>query len=108
MISLPAPSTEDIKRFFSRTRVGENGCLIWVGERGYEYGIFAYQGVKTVAHRFAYLVQYGSIPEGKIIRHSNICKDGFCVEHSHLVPGTQRENMEDRKQRGWFLKQRRA
>lgn len=46
----------------------------------------------------AYILQWGSIPEGAVIRHT--CDESFCVNPLHLVSGSQKENMQDKVNRG--------
>jgi hypothetical protein len=43
---------------------------------------------------------YGEIPEGLLIRHSNDCTGRECVRPDHLTPGTQWDNMQDRRTAG--------
>lgn len=79
-------------------RSGE--CWIWKAyctKKG--YGIFGFGGHgKTVrAHRFAYVVTYGSIPSGKKILHT--CDNQPCVRPSHLFVGSQLENIIDREKK---------
>ena len=52
------------------------------------------------AHRVAYELTFGPIPEGLVICH--ICDRGECCNPMHMWAGTQQENMEDmiRKGRG--------
>jgi hypothetical protein len=45
----------------------------------------------TYAHRFAYSVLVGPIPDGLQIDH--LCRNEMCVNPEHLEPVTQRINM---------------
>ena len=47
--------------------------------------------VRVYAHRFAYEIAYGPIPEGKVIDH--ICGLESCVNPRHLQAITQRQNV---------------
>lgn len=68
-------------------------CWNWTGNKtGPEgYGRF-YPGGKTgvLAHRFAYQLLTGTIPEGLVIDH--LCRNRACVNPSHLEPVTHRVN----------------
>ncbi len=56
-------------------------------------------GKKTVAaHRIAYELENGPVPSAVVIRHR--CENPKCVRPSHLVTGTQRDNMQDMIRRG--------
>lgn len=77
----------------------ENGCRNWTGcLNSYGYGSFR-DGTKRVgAHRFAYKLKHGPIPQGLCVRHR--CDNRRCVEDSHLELGTNQDNVNDRMSRG--------
>lgn len=82
-----------VQRFLSKTERSATGCLLWTGAQSGGYGT-AWNGVKVIkAHRFAYEAWVGSIPDGLIVRHA--CDVPLCVEPTHLVLGTHRDNMRD-------------
>ena len=66
-------------------------CWIWNGQlNNFGYGLF-YNGNKvSVAHRFSYLINKGSIPDGLVIDHT--CGMKFCVNPCHLRLCTKAEN----------------
>ena len=50
------------------------------------------------AHRKAWELVNGPIPEGVKLRH--MCDNRACVEVTHLTPGTHQDNMDDMVERG--------
>ena len=75
------------------------GCWEWKGSRhSFGHGVLSFQGQRIGAHRAAYSVWVGPIPEGKEIRHK--CDNPPCINPAHLEPGTHAENMQDSAVRG--------
>jgi hypothetical protein len=70
-------------------------CWEWQGRKSDKgYGRFK----KTRAHRIAYTLVHGPIPEGLIVRHS--CDNPACCNPKHLLVGTHQDNMDDALERG--------
>lgn len=67
-------------------------CWNWTGGSYRGYGQFSI-GDKRVAraHRFAYEILVGKIPNGLVIDH--LCKNTLCVNPSHLESVTNGENV---------------
>jgi hypothetical protein len=90
--------TPEIVHDFIR-RVDKSGdCWIWMGVRDSSgYGKFSYHGKYLRAHRFSWELVNGPIPYGKLIRHA--CDNPVCVNPSHLLLGTFKENSDDKEVR---------
>lgn len=76
-------------RFWSKVdrSGGEDACWIWTAHRdGRGYGRFE----STAAHRVAYRISIGPIPQGLTIDH--LCRNKGCVNPAHLEPVTNAEN----------------
>lgn len=66
-------------------------CWLWTGAtRPTGYGQFWLNGQCIGAHRAAYLLLVGPIPEGLQLDH--LCRTPRCVNPAHLEPVTQLEN----------------
>ncbi len=68
------------------------GCLPWEGATTPKgYGRFWFGGRTAMAHRFAYELIHGPVPEGLVIDH--LCRVRHCVNAEHLEAVTPRENV---------------
>lgn len=82
-------------------RRGDSDCWLWRGGKGgtpeHVYGIFRLKaGGKTyTAHRFAYTLTNGEIPDGLEVDHT--CHQELCVNPAHLRLATGKQNKENRK-----------
>jgi hypothetical protein len=77
----------------------ESGCIPWRGTVGANgYGTLSVNNKHVYAHRIAYELFKEPIPEGFLVRHS--CDNRICVNHEHLLIGTDLENNRDRWERG--------
>ena len=93
------------ERFWSFVGDDPDKCWEWSGHRltqesTGEYGTFWADGKTVRAHRWAYEQFVGPIPEGLVVRHT--CDNPPCVRPSHLVVGTQKENIADSVRSGRF------
>ena len=79
-----------------------NGCLIShlkPNAKGYIYAsIGGRTGKRVRANRLVYKVYNGNLPDDILVRHT--CDRRDCIEHTHLIPGTQADNSQDMKDRG--------
>lgn len=74
------------------TGLVEGRCWVWttrLNDSG--YATFTDDGLQFRAHRFAYEMTLGPIPEGMQLDH--LCRTRHCVRPSHLEPVTHAENM---------------
>lgn len=86
-------------RFWSKVNVGgPNGCWLWTANRNkarHGYGQFDYaidgRQVTWRAHRLAYCLVRGDIPEGMGLDH--LCNNPPCVNPAHLEPTAHRDNV---------------
>jgi len=87
-------------RFWSKVdRRGDDECWPWTaGQNGDGYGLFYVDRSrpKELAHRFAYELLVGPIPEGLDIDH--VSESGCAMRHcmnalAHMEPVTRRENV---------------
>lgn len=72
-----------------------DSCWLWTGAKtGAGYGMIrevGHGGKMLMAHRVAYELLVGPIPEGLFLDH--LCRTPLCVNPAHLEPVTCRENM---------------
>lgn len=83
-------STAD--RFWYRVAVTP-GCWLWTGALNWDgYGCFnAGPEISSSAHRFAYRLLVGPVPDGLELDH--LCRTRNCVNPDHLEPVTHAENV---------------
>lgn len=98
----------DRRRFWKKVRVSRRtGCWNWTGAlRTWnrepwdgKYGAFWMNGRVHRAHKVAYRIMFGEVPEGKVLLHS--CDNRRCVNVlRHVRPGTQLQNVLDMVRKG--------
>lgn len=83
---------------------GELACWLWTastrdGGRSHQYGKHHDEnGRAQRAHRLAYELVHGPIPEGLVVMHT--CDTPRCINPGHLTLGTIRENTWDAIEKG--------
>lgn len=86
--------------FWNLVERGE-GCWLWKGALHRDgYGRFnrSRKGGMVIAHRYAWILANGAIPEGMDVLHS--CDNPPCCNPAHMRLGTHDENMMEKQIRG--------
>lgn len=87
-------------RFWSKVRTaGHSECWTWTSSRHYAgYGEIWWDGKRRKAHRIAWQLTYGLVPDGMLVCHH--CDNPPCCNPAHLFLGTNAANMADRNNKG--------
>ncbi|OZC50545.1 hypothetical protein CH289_16090 [Rhodococcus sp. RS1C4] len=85
-------SQTQAERFWSKVdRRAADECWPWLRSTlAGGYGRYRLPTKHVLAHRFAYELVVGPVPEGLTLDHT--CRNRICVNPSHLDPVTMREN----------------
>lgn len=90
----------DLKRrlYLRVSAVGD--CILWMAGKDHNgYGLIRAGGNrKLLAHRAAWIVHFGTIPDGLYVCHS--CDVPACINPAHLFLGTHTDNMRDMSTKG--------
>ncbi len=91
----------DEERFYAKVSKTptETGCLEWLGAQMKKgYGNFVLEGINTTAHRAAWELVNGRIPDGMYVCHK--CDNPRCCRVDHLFLGTPEDNQRDMDNKG--------
>jgi hypothetical protein len=91
--------------FLEMLKKETNGCIVWPYRKaGRGYGSVGLGGGtaaeyrREYAHRLAYIVTHGSIPNGLDVLHH--CDNPPCFNPRHLFAGTNQDNRDDQRSKG--------
>lgn len=89
------PSSRPLaQRFCEKVVIRESGCHEWVGHiQPNGYGQVRANGKTTYAHRVAWELANGPLPDGVYVLHA--CDNRCCVNPAHLRVGSFQDNMDD-------------
>lgn len=77
----------------------DRGCWEWRGGLGrFGYGAMNVNGKTQRAHRVAWTIHRGDVPEGLCVLHR--CDNPPCVNPAHLFLGTYLDNVRDMDEKG--------
>ena len=96
-------TAEDVRSlaaaFWARVVKHDAGCWIWTGARNPAgYGGFNVRRQQRLAHRVAWTMERGAVPDGLCVLHR--CDNPPCVNPDHLFLGTQLDNVADMIDKG--------
>jgi hypothetical protein len=87
------------QRFWSKVDPAPSSCCWeWTANTDPDgYGRFKLNTKQLGAHRVAYTLTKGEIPDGLMVRHT--CDNPACCNPDHLILGTHADNMTDMAER---------
>ena len=86
---------EQVNRFWSHVDFGtDDECWEWTACKNKKgYGWFGGNRTSNRAHRVAWMIEYGPIPDGLWVCHS--CDNPGCCNPAHLFLGDVQANVDD-------------
>jgi len=100
-------TNQDRARWEQKLRPQPSGCVWWGGAKNKQgYGRFRVGDGVFLAHRLAYTLHHGDIPDGMLVLHgcpgAHTIQTRSCVNPLHLRPGTAQDNGIDKVMKGSF------
>ena len=90
------PRSPVVQRFIALTHGPATGCVEWQGRLDLDgYGTFWLDGKQRRAHRAAWLIFVGDLPDDLVVHHE--CRNRRCVNPLHLNLLTPTENAAERR-----------
>lgn len=80
-----------VRRLEAYSAVTESGCWVWQRPLKNGYGEVSIRNRCRKAHRVAYQLLVGPIPDGLSLDH--LCRNRACINPAHLEPVTNRVNV---------------
>lgn len=79
------------ERYWAKVRKTDS-CWLWTAATQRGYGAFGVEGKLVRAHRYAYELLVGAIPDGLVLDHV-VCDNPLCVRPDHMRVCSQGENI---------------
>jgi len=99
---MPAPSkdyADVLLRILRNTSIRESGCWEWGGAKSMKgYGRIQFEGRHWATHRLVAHIKIADVSEDAVVCHR--CDNPCCLNPDHLFIGTQKQNVDDRDQKG--------
>lgn len=94
---IPAPAVAKLEKYTHY--VPESGCHIYAGTQKVKgYGVVRSGSKNYAAHRLAWVIANGPIPDGMSVLHK--CDTPSCCNPHHLRLGSNQENIDDAVAKG--------
>jgi hypothetical protein len=102
IVADPALKANLEARFWPKVdRRDPDECWPWIAKATHPFGygrMTAGRGNHLKAHRIAYALEHGSVPDGESVLHE--CDSPPCCNPRHLFLGSQQKNIEDMRGKG--------
>ena len=85
MVAKSTPNVKEVERFWKKVDKSSS-CWIWQAAKNRKgFGVAVIGGKQQQAHRIAWALEHGRIPDGQFVRQS--CRNPTCVNPEHLFLG---------------------